>query len=114
MITADENTATESIQGAAPDLMGISMFPSEDIIRPVILDPVTIPSSEMVPNYFGTFREGDMQFPSAIVVIRTEEKSVLPPSSGKDEWETAIQLWPKNARVLTKTGSRRYLCNRGI
>ena len=49
------------------------------------------------------FPPEDMQFPSAIVVIRTEEKSVLPPSFGKDEWETAIQLWPKNARVLTKT-----------
>ena len=107
MTVVQENmTGTESIQDAArkladynmevsPDLAGIYQFPAGDIIRLVLLDPVTIPSEEMVPYYFNAFPQGGVAYPSAIVVIRPEEKAVLPPPPDWGAWETAIQLWPK-------------------
>ena len=106
MIVAEKRSAEESIEEAArksadynmevsPDLARIYLFPSEDTVRLVILDPVTIPSEEMVPYYFGAFPNGGVQYPSAIVVIRPEEKSVLSPPPGWGGWETATQLWPK-------------------
>jgi len=99
--------STESIQDAArkltdynmqtsPDLEAIYWFPAEDMVRLVMLDPVTIPSEEMVPYYFNAFPQGGVSYPSAIVVIRPEEKAVLPPPHEWGAWETAIQLWPKN------------------
>lgn len=107
MITAEKRSAKESIEEAArkladynmevsPDLAGMYLFPSEETVRLVMLDPVTIPSEEMVPYYFRAFPKGDVQYPSAIVVIRPEEKSVLSPPPGWGGWEAAIQLWPKN------------------
>ncbi len=79
----------------SPDLAGIYLFPSEDLIRLVILDPVTLPSEQMIPYYFNAFPQGDVLFPSAIVLIRPEEKSILLPPPDWGEWDTAIQLWPK-------------------
>ena len=106
MITAEKITATETIREAAqkladynlevsPDIAGIYLFRSDDTVRLVILDPVTIPSTEMVPYYFGAFPKGDVQFPSAIAVIRPEEKVMLSPPPGWGSWEAAIQLWPR-------------------
>ncbi len=106
MITAEKNSAEETIEAAArkladynmevsPDLAGIYLFPSQDTVRLVILDPITFPSEEMVPYYFGAFPPGDVAFPSAIVLIRPEEKLTLPLPSGWGGWEDAIQLWPK-------------------
>ncbi len=107
MITAEKSAASESVAAAArkladynievsPDLAGIYLFPSQDTVRLVILDPVTIPSEEMVPYYFGAFPKGDVQFPSAVVVILPEEKFVLSPPPGWGTWDEAVQLWPKN------------------
>ena len=79
----------------SPELAGIYLFPSEDTVRLVLLDPVTIPSEEMVPYYFNAFPQGDVFYPSAIVVIRPEEKSLLAPPPEWGGWETAIQLWPR-------------------
>jgi hypothetical protein len=97
--------STESVRDAAwkladynmqvsPDLTGIYLFPAENIIRLVLLDPVTIPSEEMVPYYFNAYPQGGVSYPSAIVVIRPEEKAFLPPPPDWGGWETAIQLWP--------------------
>ena len=80
----------------SPDLAGIYLFPSEDTIRLVLLDPITLPSEEMVPYYFNAFPQGDVFFPSAIVVIRPEEKLILSPPSEWGEWDTAVRLWPKS------------------
>lgn len=106
MITAEKNSTAESIEEAArkladynmevsPDLAGIYLFPSDDTVRLVILDPVTLPGEEMVPYYFGSFPQGGVTFPSAIVLIRPEEKSILTPPPGWGSWEEAVQLWPK-------------------
>jgi len=81
---------------ASPDLAGIYLFPSEDVIRLVMLDPITLPSEEMVPYYFGAFPQGGVFFPSAVVVIRPEEKLVLSPPPEWGEWEMATRLWPKD------------------
>ncbi len=105
-VVQESMTNTESIYDAArkladynmevsPDLVGIYLFPAEDTIRLVLLDPVTIPSEEMVPYYFNAFPQGGVAYPSAIVVMRPEEKVVLPPPPDWGSWETAVQLRPK-------------------
>ena len=55
IVTAEKTTGTGTLQDAArkradynlrvsPDLAGISLFKSDDTVRLVILDPVTVPS----------------------------------------------------------------------
>ena len=79
----------------SPDLAGIYLFPSQDTIRLVMLDPATLPSEEMVPYYFGAFPQGGVSFPYAAVLIRPEEKLTLSLPPGWGEWDTAKRLWPK-------------------
>lgn len=106
-VVQESMTNTGSIHDAArkladynmevsPDLAGIYLFPAEDVIRLVLLDPITIPSEGMVPYYFNAFPQGGVTYASAIVVIRPEEKATLPPPPGWGAWEAAIQLWPRN------------------
>jgi hypothetical protein len=101
-MTVERSAVEEAAQKMAdynlevsPDLAGIYLFPTEGLIRLVILDPVTLPSEQMTPYYFNAFPQGDVLFPSAIVVIRPEEKPILSPPPDWGGWDTAIQLWPK-------------------
>jgi len=89
-----ERLAEDNIQ-ASPDLEAIYLFPSEDTIRLVLVDPITIPSEQMVPFYFGAFPQGGVPYASAIALIRPEEKFVLSPPADWGGWETAVQLWPR-------------------
>lgn len=106
MITAEKSSTEETIEAAArkladynmevsPDLAGIYLFPSEDTVRLVMLDPVTLPGEEMTPYYFRSFPQGGVTFPSAIVLIRPEEKTRLALPPGWGDWDDAVQLWPK-------------------
>ncbi len=78
----------------SPDLEAIYWFPAEDMVRLVMLDPITIPSEEMVPYYFNAFPEGGVTYPYAVVVIRPEERVYLSPPPDWGTWSEAIQLWP--------------------
>ena len=106
MPVVEMTAAEESIQDAArnladynievsPDLAGIYLFPSEDTVRLVILDPVTLPGEDMVPYYFSAFPSGGVTYPSAVVLIRPEEKLTLPLPPDWGTWDDAIQLWPR-------------------
>jgi hypothetical protein len=90
-----ERLAQDNVD-VSPDLEAIYWFPAEDIVRLVMLDPVTIPSEQIVPYYFGAFPQGGVPYPSAIALIRPEEKSVLAPPSEWGGWDTAIRLWPRD------------------
>lgn len=106
MTAVMEKAQRESVREAAqkladynaevsPDLAGIYWFPADGVVRLVMLDPITLPSEEMVPYYFGAFPQEDVSFPSAVALIRPEEKSLLSPPPGWGDWDTAVQLWPK-------------------
>ena len=90
-----EMLADDNIQ-ASPELEAIYLFPSEDMVRLVLVDPVTLPNEQMVPYYFGAFPQGDVPYASAIALVRPEEKFVLPPPADWGSWDQAIQLWPKD------------------
>ncbi len=79
----------------SPDLEAIYWFPADDRVHLVMLDPIAIPSEEMVPFYFNSFPEGGVTYPYAVVVIRPEEKAHLAPPPGWGSWLEAVQLWPR-------------------
>ncbi len=79
----------------SPELKAIYLFPADNVVRLVIIDPVTLPSEQMVPYYFGAFPQGGVPYPSAIVLIRPEEQVILSPPPGWGTWDEAVQLWPK-------------------
>ncbi len=81
---------------ASPDLEAVYWFPHDREIRLVEIDPITLSSDRMVPYYFGAYPQGGISYPSAIVLIRPEEKFVLLPPPEWGSWDTAIQLWPEN------------------
>ena len=89
-----ERLAEDNIQ-ASPELQAIYLFPSEDTVRLVLLDPVTIPSERIAPFYFGAFPQGGVPYASAIALIRPEEAFVLPPPPDWGDWADATRLWPK-------------------
>ncbi len=73
---------------ADPTLQAVYLFPAEDEIRLIYLDPVTSPSKEaphIHPFYFGRDIPGGMLFRSAIALILPEKRfTLLPP----EEWGT--------------------------
>lgn len=105
-VVQESMTITESIREAAqrladgnvqnsPDLEAIYWFPADHIIRLVMLDPVALPSEEMVPFYFGPYPQGGIPYPYAVALIRPEEKPLLSPPPGWGSWPDAVQLWPR-------------------
>jgi hypothetical protein len=93
-----EKLAEDNVQ-ASPELEAIYLFPAKDTVRLVLIDPVTIPSEQMVPFYFGAFPQGGVPYASAIALIRPEEKFTLPPPVDWGGWENAVQLWPKKEKI---------------
>ncbi len=89
-----ERVAQDNVQ-STPELEAIYLFPSQDTIRLVLIDPVTIPSEQVVAYYFNAFPQGGVPYVSAIAVIRPEEAFVLPPPPDWGSWADALRLWPK-------------------
>lgn len=89
-----ERVAEDNVQ-ASPELEAIYLFPSQDTIRLVLLDPVTISSEQMIPDYFNAFPQGGVPYVSAIAVIRPEEAFILPPPPDWGSWSDTLRLWPK-------------------
>lgn len=79
----------------APETEAIYFFPAEDVVQLVMLDPVTLPSEEMVPYYFGASPRSGISHRSAVVLIRPEEAFRLPLPPGWGRWEDAVKLWPQ-------------------
>lgn len=79
----------------APETEAIYFFPAENVVQLVMLDPVTLPSEEIVPYYFGASPKSGTSNRSAVVLIRPEEAFRLPLPPGRGTWEKAIKLWPQ-------------------
>jgi len=79
----------------APETEAIYFFPAEDVVQLVMLDPVTLPSEEMVPYYFGASPQSGIPFRSSIALIRPEEAFHLPLPPGWGTWDDAVKLWPQ-------------------
>jgi hypothetical protein len=73
----------------------IYLFPHPAEIRLVEVDEITISSDAIRPFHFGSAPEYGIPFPSAIALIRPEEKLRLPPPEGWGTWEKAQKIWPE-------------------
>lgn len=97
-IKSIQDAARELADGniqSSPDLEAIYWFPADRIIRLVMLDPVALPSEEMIPFFFGPYPQGGIPYPYAVVLIRPEEKPLLSPPMDWGVWSEAVQLWPR-------------------
>lgn len=96
----DIHTAAMSLakynQEAEPAIVRSYLFPSNTEIRLIHLDehsPAMREGDDIAPFYFG--RSSDVPYPSAIALIRPEEKERLTPPAGWGEWEEAEELVPE-------------------
>lgn len=81
---------------AEPALVAVYLFPSDKEIRLVHLDPTAAPNrdSGMIrPYYFGTNAAHGLPYPSAIALIRPEEKDALQPPEDWGTWAQAELVW---------------------
>jgi len=75
-----------------PAIQQVYLFPSDKEIRLVHLDSTTPPSRDeetFAPFYFGSNKATGVPYPSAIALIRPEEKDRLQPPHGWGEWKDA-------------------------
>ncbi|MBC7529794.1 MAG: hypothetical protein H7308_19875 [Chthonomonadaceae bacterium] len=75
-----------------PQLQEIYLFPAEDEIRIIYVDPTSMPNRDapyISPFYFGKDIQGGLPFRSAIALIRPEERSTLLPPEGWGTWDDA-------------------------
>ena len=79
----------------SPDIQAIYWFRDDEMVRLVMIDPVTLPSEQMVPFYFGPYPLDDIPYPYAVVLIRPEEEGILASPPGWGGWLDAVRLWPK-------------------
>lgn len=77
-----------------PGIQEIYLFPNGGEIRLIEIDSTTTPSPQVEPFYFGPDRVGGIPYPSAIALIRPEEKDKLPPPEGWGGWRDAQRIWP--------------------
>lgn len=81
---------------AEPAIRAVYLFPSDEEVRLVHLDPTAAPSRDeqtFTPYYFGANAASGVPYPSAIALIRPEEKNVLLPPEGWGDWAQAEQVW---------------------
>lgn len=81
---------------AEPAIRAAYLFPSNEQIRLVYLDPTTSPSRDggtIRPFYFGANSANGIPYPSAIALIRPEEKENLQPPDGWGTWGDAEALY---------------------
>lgn len=77
---------------ADPLIQEVYLFPAEEEIRLVYVDPNTMPSREndsFVPFYFGRDLQGGLPYRSAIAVILPEERETLHPPENWGTWSDA-------------------------
>ena len=80
---------------ADPDLKEVYLFPDEEEIRLVYLDPNTMPhrgDNWITPFYFGRDVKGGLPYRSAIALIRPEEFDSLLPPQAWGTWRDAEAL----------------------
>lgn len=85
---------------ADPGINASFLFPSSNEIRLIHLDENSLETrmdDGIMPFYFGSSAADDIPFPSAIALIRPEEKERLSPPEGWGGWEQAEQFSRKAA-----------------
>lgn len=81
---------------AEPVTTAVYLFPDDNEIRLIYLDPTTASSrGEQIvrPYYFGINTASGLPYRSAIAVIRPEEKDTLQPPEGWGTWQQAELVW---------------------
>jgi hypothetical protein len=81
---------------AEPAITAVYLFPSNEEIRLIYLDPTAPPSRNeqtIAPFYFGSNAASSLPYPSAIAVIRPQEKDTLGLPEGWGEWTQAERVW---------------------
>ena len=95
-----QSAARELARGHAnsePGIQEIYLFPSEEEIRLIEIDATTYPSEAITPFYFRRDPVNGLPFPTAIALIRPEERR-LPPPEDWGEWDQATRIWPEGER----------------
>lgn len=77
-----------------PAITKIYLFPNENQIRLVAVDPTTLPSTEVAPFYFAAAPNEGIPYRSAIALIRPEEEGRLPTPEGWN-WNEAETIWSR-------------------
>ncbi len=87
---ADEGRESE------PQVREVYLFASASEIRLIYLDATASPSrgDRVHPYYFAANPASGLPYPSAVAVIRPEEKETLSPPEGWGGWSDAERLWP--------------------
>ncbi len=86
---------------ADPDIQEVYLFPAQDEIRLIYVDPNTMPhrgDSAIAPFYFGRDLQSGLPYRSAIALIRPEERASLFPPENWGTWDDAEVLRSKNGR----------------
>ena len=79
-----------------PTLSKVYLFPSEDQIRLIEVDPDAPRlrnGDQIAPFYFNPSPEDGMPYWSAIAIIRPEEAEVYAPPADWGDWKEAKVLW---------------------
>ena len=77
---------------ADPDIQEVYLFPDEEEIRLVYVDPGTMPhrgDNSIAPFYFGRDLQSGLPYRSAIALIRPEERAALLPPEDWGTWADA-------------------------
>lgn len=80
---------------ADPDLLKVLLFPAANEVRLLYVDATARPTLEdetIAPFYFGPDRQSGLQYPSAVALIRPEEKGKLHLPAGWGTWEDAVVI----------------------
>jgi hypothetical protein len=81
---------------AEPNLIKIYLFPSQDEIRLVEIDPSVPPlksSTSVTPFYFGPDTVGGVPYRTAVALVRPEEDGKASLPAGWGGWNDAVILW---------------------
>lgn len=84
---------------AAPEIIKAYLFPSEEEIRLIYVDPTTMPlrlGDTLAPFYFGARKDPQQPldfYTAAIVLIRPEEAENVPLPDKWGQWGDASMLW---------------------
>lgn len=77
-------------------LESVFWFPDDKEIRLLELDRDMIDSDQIRPYYFPSDPENGIRYPSAVAVIRPEEKESLRPPAEWGAWTDALLIWKRN------------------
>ena len=80
--------------GFEPAITEVYMFPSDDEIRLIYVDPTTLPSEEAItPFYNPPDPKGGIPYPYLVAIILPEEKGLLQLPEEWGDWSNAVLLY---------------------